>query len=114
MGMVVEAEERAGEDKIVRERIDSKNAFVNYIYSMRSTIERSGQDAGLGHKMDGDEKKLILNALDDGQSWLDSHPEADAEEIKEKQREVEGICAPIVGRHYGTTGTGGGAAAEEE
>ena len=31
-------------------------------------------------------------ALKDGQSWLDSNPEADAEEIKEKHKEIEGIC----------------------
>ena len=38
------------------------------------------------------EKEQILDALKDGQSWLDSNPEADAEEIKEKHKEVEGIC----------------------
>ena len=42
-----------------------------------------------------DEKEKILDALKDGQSWLDSNPEADAEEIKEKHKEIEGICAPI-------------------
>ena len=35
----------------------------------------------------------IAEALKDGQSWLDSNPEADAEEIKEKHKEIEGICA---------------------
>ena len=28
--------------------------------------------------------------MEDGQSWMDSNPEADAEEIKEKHKEVEG------------------------
>lgn len=38
-----------------------------------------------------DEKEKILDALKDGQSWLDSNPEADAEEIKEKHKERRGI-----------------------
>jgi hypothetical protein len=29
-------------------------------------------------------QEQILDALKDGQSWLDSNPEADAEEIKER------------------------------
>merc|ERR1719433_2328176 len=34
-----------------------------------------------------------INAQQSGQSWLDSNLEADAEEVKEKQKEIEGICA---------------------
>merc|ERR1719401_923576 len=37
---------------------------------------------------DEDKKEKIQDALKDGQSWLDSNPEADAEEIKEKHKEV--------------------------
>merc|ERR1711963_52594 len=54
-------------------------------------------------------RRKILDALKDGQSWIDSNPEADAEEIKEKHKEVEGICAPIVSKYYGAGGGGGGA-----
>merc|ERR1712205_222668 len=33
------------------------------------------------------EKETIDDAIKDGQDWLSSNPEADAEEIKEKQKE---------------------------
>merc|ERR1711865_1045094 len=33
-------------------------------------------------KIDSEEKEKIMDALKDGQSWLDSNPEADAEEVK--------------------------------
>merc|ERR1711972_694843 len=36
------------------------------------------------------------------------------EEIKEKQKEVEGICAPIVSKYYQAGGGGGGGMGEEE
>merc|ERR1712100_544158 len=79
--MIQEAEMHADEDKKVKERVDAKNAFDGYIHSMRSTAEGSSDNKGLSEKMDSDEKEKILDALKDGQSWLDSNPEADAEEI---------------------------------
>merc|ERR1712056_159513 len=108
--MIKEAEQFADEDKKVKERVDAKNAFDGYIHSMRSAVEGSGENKGLSEKMDSEEKEKIMDALKDGQSWLDSNPEADAEEVKEKHKEVEGICAPIVSKYYGAGGGGAGAA----
>merc|ERR1711959_441546 len=112
--MIKEAEQFADEDKKVRERVDAKNAFDGYLHSMRSAAEGSGDNKGLSEKLDDDEKEQIQEALKDGQSWLDSNPEADAEEIKEKQKEVEGICAPIVSKYYQAGGGGGGGGDEED
>merc|ERR1712061_728941 len=106
--MIKEGEEFADEDKRVKERVDAKNAMDAYIHSMRSATEGSGENKGLSEKMDSDEKEKILDALKDGQSWLDSNPEADSDEIKEKHKEIEGICAPIVSKYYGAGGGGGG------
>jgi len=112
--MIKEAEQFADEDKKVKERVDAKNAFDGYIHSMRSATEGSGENKGLSEKMDSEEKEKILDALKDGQSWLDSNPEAEPEEIKEKHKEVEGICAPIVSKYYGAGGGGGGGGDEED
>merc|ERR1712232_453198 len=112
--MIKDAEMFADEDKKVRERVDAKNAFDGYLHSMRGAAEGSGDNKGLSEKLDDDEKEQIMEALKDGQSWLDSNPEADAEEIKEKQKEVEGICAPIVSKHFQAGGGGGGGAADED
>merc|ERR1719164_413169 len=49
------------------------------------SVEGSGDNKGLGEKMDEDEKETIDDAIKDGQDWLSSNPEADAEEIKEKR-----------------------------
>merc|ERR1712228_270753 len=112
--MIKEAEQFADEDKKVKERVDAKNAFDGYLHSMRSAVEGSGENKGLSEKLDSEEKEKIQDALKDGQSWLDSNPEADAEEIKEKHKEVEGICAPIISKYYGQGGGGGGGAGADE
>merc|ERR1711976_901366 len=112
--MIKEAEQFADEDKKVRERVDAKNAFDGYLHSMRSAAEGSGDNKGLSEKLDDDEKEQIGEAIKDGQSWLDSNPEADAEDIKEKQKEVEGVCAPIISKYYQAGGGGGGMDEEDD
>merc|ERR1712048_886139 len=110
--MLEDAERFKEEDKIVKERVDAKIAFESYMRSMESAITGSGGDASLGANMGPEEKKDILDALKDGQSWLDVNPEADADEIKEKHNEITSICAPIISKYTG--GDGGGSTGEEE
>merc|ERR1712164_29812 len=111
--MIREAEEFAEEDELAKERIDARNAFDGYIHSMKSAVEGSGENKGLGEKMDEDEKETVDDAIKDGQDWLSSNPEADAEEIKEKQKEIEVICSPIIQKYYQGSG-GGGADADDD
>merc|ERR1712146_82231 len=96
------------EDKLIKERVDARNAFDNYLHSMKSAVEGSGDNPGVGDKMDEDEKETVFDAIKDGQDWLSANPEADAEETKEKQKEIEGICTPIVQKYYQGGGGGGG------
>jgi len=105
--MIKEAEENADEDKRIKERIDAKNAFDGYMHSLKGAVEGSGDNKGLSEKMDDEDKEKIREAMSDGQSWIDNNPEAEAEEIKEKHKEVEGVCAPIISKHY-QGGAGGG------
>merc|ERR1712106_1176761 len=112
--MIKEAEQFADEDKKVKERVDAKNAFDGYLHSMRSAVEGSGENKGLSEKLDSEEKEKIMDALKDGQSWVDSNPEADSEEVKEKHKEIDGICAPIISKYYGAGGGGDGAGGGEE
>merc|ERR1712188_334828 len=99
--MISEAEQFADEDKKVKERVDAKNAFENYMHSMKTTVEGSGDNKGLSEKLDDEEKEKIKEALKEGEEWLAANPEAEAEEIKEKHKEVEAVCAPIISQHYG-------------
>merc|ERR1711939_737175 len=90
--MIKEAEQFADEDKKVKERVDAKNAFENYSHSMRVTVDGSGDNKGLSEKLDDEEKEKINEALKEGEEWLAANPEAEAEEIKEKHKEVEAVC----------------------
>merc|ERR1711881_283423 len=87
--MISEAEQFADEDKKVKERVDAKNAFENYMHSMRSSV-----DGALKEKLEDDEKETVNEALKEGQEWLSSNPDAEADDIKEKHKEIESTCAP--------------------
>jgi len=114
--MVKDAEMAMDEDRRVLERVNAKNAFDAYMHSMRSTTDGGvgGSREGLNEKMESAEKETILSALEEGQQWLDSNPEADAEEIRDKQKEIESICAPIVTKYYGSSAGASASAQEEE
>jgi len=102
--MIKEAELNAEEDKQVKERVDARNSFDNYLHAMRKTVEGGADGKGLSEKLDSDEKEKILEALSTGDEWLRDNLEADAGDVRAKQKEVEAVCAPIVGKYYGAGG----------
>ena len=99
--MVREAEEFADEDKKVKAKVDASNKLETYCYNMKSTVEDKAKD-----KIDGDDKKVILDAVTEALEWLDEHSDADADEYTDKLKEVEDVTQPIIAKLYG--GEGGG------
>ena len=81
--MIREAEQFADEDKRVKERVDAKMSFDSYLHGVRQAAVGSGDNPGLSERLDLDEKERLMDAIKDGQSWLDSNPEADADEIQD-------------------------------
>jgi len=112
--MVKEAEQFADEDKKVKGRVEAKNALENYLYSMKNTVEDKKK---AGDKISEDDKKTILDAVEEGIKWNDGNPEADEEAYKEKQKEIEEVCNPIISKLYqgagGPPGGEGGAGGAE-
>merc|ERR1711988_627228 len=94
--MIREAEENAEQDRLAKERVDARNALDGYLHSMRSAMEG---EQGLSEKLDPEERQRLLSAVQEGRAWLEANSDAEAEDIKEKMREVEGICAPIVSKY---------------
>jgi len=60
--MLKEAEEFAEQDKIAKERIDSKNALESYIYKMKSEVDDKEK---LADKLSEEDKNVIRDAVKD-------------------------------------------------
>ena len=100
--MLKEAKEFEEQDKITKERIDAKNSFENYIYSMKNTVE--DKEKGIGAKLTEDEKETISNALKEAQDWLNANQEAEKDEYDTHLKDLQKICDPIIGKLYQQAG----------
>jgi len=101
--MVEEAEKYKAEDDANKNRVESKNGLENYCYSLKSSIE--GEE--VKDKIPEDDKKTLLDAINDATSWLDANQTAEKEEFEEKQKALEAIAMPILQKMAGAGGAGG-------
>merc|ERR1712166_1719674 len=75
-----------------------------------------------GDKISEEDKASILEAVEEGIKRVDGNPNADEDAYKEKQKEIEEVCNPIISKLYqgaeggapGGPGGEGGAGEEEE
>ena len=110
--MLREAKEFEEQDKITKERIDAKNSFENYIYSMKNTVE--DKEKGIGAKLTEDEKETIGNALKEAQDWLNANQEAEKDEYDTHLKDLQKICDPIIGKLYQQQGGQPGSGPSED
>jgi len=103
--MVKEAEEFADEDKAVKEKVEAKNQFENYIYQVKNSIEDKEK---LGSKIEADDKETIEKAIKESQEWIEENLTAGKEEFNAQQKALEQIVNPIFTKLYGGSGGPGG------
>merc|ERR1712172_465867 len=98
--MVNDAEKFKADDEKQKDRISSKNGLESYCFNMKTTIE----DEKMKDKISDDDRKAINDKCDEAIKWLDANQLAEVEEFNEKQKEVEGVCNPIITKLYGAAG----------
>merc|ERR1711871_597914 len=103
--MVEEAEEFADEDKKVQERITAKNSLESYLYRMKNDLD--DDEKGIAAKIEPAEKDELVSLIDETLDWMEENPEAEAEELTEKQKEVEQVVNPIMRKIYADGGAPG-------
>jgi len=99
--MVNDAEKFKADDEKQKERISAKNGLESYCFNMKTTIE----DEKVKDKISEDDMKKINDKCDEAIKWLDANQLAEVEEFNDKQKEIEGVCNPIITKLY--QGAGG-------
>merc|ERR1711976_641673 len=94
--MVSDAEKFKAEDEVQKEKIAAKNALESYCFNMKSTVE----DEKFKDKISDADKKTIADKCDEAIKWLDGNQTAEKDEYEYKQKEIEGICNPIISKMY--------------
>ena len=98
--MVDDAEKFKAEDDIQKEKITAKNALESYCFNMKSTVE----DEKFKGKIDDSDRKTIVAKCDETIKWLDCNQTAEKDEYEYKQKELEGLCNPIISKLYQQSG----------
>jgi heat shock 70kDa protein 1/2/6/8 len=100
--MVSEAEKFKEEDAKHKKKIDARNGFENYVYSVKnSTSEQSMKE-----KLSQDERDAIEKACNVSIEWMESVAQQDIEasEYEEQQKKLESLVAPIISKLYAGAG----------
>jgi heat shock protein 5 len=95
--MIQDSKKFEAEDKAIKEKIDTRNQFENYIYQMKNSVE---DKAKLAEKLSDEEKQKIQDGLTDAQDWLNANQDAEKDEFEDKLKELQGICDPIIQKVY--------------
>ena len=91
--MVNDAEKYKADDDQQRERIATKNSLESYAYSCKQTVE----DDNMKMKISLDDKSIVVNKTKQVLDWIDVHQQdASKEEFEQKQKELQGVCSPIL------------------
>jgi heat shock protein 1/8 len=95
--MVSDAEKYKVEDDAQKEKISAKNSLESYCFNLKATVE----DAQYKDKIPDGDRKTILDKCNEAISWLDKNQTAEIDEFKDRQKEVEAACNPIITKLYG-------------
>jgi heat shock protein 5 len=104
--MIADSKKFEAEDKAIKDKIDTKNQFENYIYQMKNSIEDKQK---LAEKLSDEDKGSIKDALTDAQDWLNANADAEKDEFEDKLKELQAVCDPIISKVYQSMGGQGGA-----
>lgn len=98
--MVAEAEKHRNDDEQQKERIASKNSLESYAFSIKQTVE----DEKVKSKLSDSDRKTITDKCNETIHWLDLNQQAEKEEYEHKQKDLEGVCNPIITKMYQASG----------
>jgi heat shock protein 5 len=93
--MIHEAEEYAEEDRLFKERVESKNALESYLYGLKNSLD--GESAG---SLSMEDKKELLDLVDEKLDWMEDNPEASKDDLDDQRKEVEQIAIPLMRQAY--------------
>lgn len=98
--MLAEAEQYKAEDEKQRERITARNQLESYTFSVKQAAEEAGD------KLTAEEKKKIQDKCAEVTSWLDANTLAEIDEFKDKLKQLQAECSPLMTKLHQNGGKG--------
>uniref|UniRef100_A0AC35TX83 Heat shock protein 70 n=1 Tax=Rhabditophanes sp. KR3021 TaxID=114890 RepID=A0AC35TX83_9BILA len=98
--MIADAEKYKHEDEAQRDKIQAKNSLESYCFNMKQTME----DQKVKEKLSPDDVRKVLDKCQEIITWLENNTSAEKHEFEDRQKEIEGVCNPIVTKMYASAG----------
>ncbi|PHT38049.1 Heat shock cognate 70 kDa protein [Capsicum baccatum] len=89
----------SGEDNTTKRRIRLPSQMTR-AHNMRNTVK----DKKIASNLSADDKTRIEDAIEQSIQWLDGNQLSEADDFKEKMKELESICNPIIAKIYRVAG----------
>jgi endoplasmic reticulum chaperone BiP len=86
----------AEEDRVLKLRIESRNGLESYLYSLKNSLE----DDSVSDKVAPEDKKEVMDLVEELLDWMDENPEASAEEHNDRKLAVEQVANPLMRQIY--------------
>jgi len=107
--MVSDGDKFKEEDEIIRKCVEAKNQLESYIFNTQTAI----RDDAAKSKLEAEDITKVEEAVDNTQTWFDSHPSEDVDVYEGKLKNMQDVVMPIMAKlHQGagpgpSPGTGG-------
>ncbi|GFO22305.1 heat shock 70 kda protein [Plakobranchus ocellatus] len=99
--MVADAEKFKAEDERQRQRLEAKNQLETYVYGAKQAVETAGQ------KLSPADRDSVIKACTEVINWLDRNSLAEKDELEDRLKQVQKVCAPIVSKLWCSAMPGG-------
>lgn len=98
--MIKEGEMYKEQDEEIKNKIEAKNSFENYLYQMRNSIREEKI------QISEENKKIINDTVDEELKWLETHQDESKQIYNDRLEEVSKKLTPIL-QSTGSTSEGG-------
>jgi len=102
--IVKDAERYKQEDEAMKKKVSAKNGLESFAYQIRNACD----DPKMKNSLPEEDKKQIIEAVDECIKWVDENPSAEADEFEAKQKELEEKWKPLMMKAYQAGGMPGG------
>merc|ERR1712119_57658 len=96
------------EDTKLKGKVEARNELESYAYSLKNQLSDKEK---LGGKLSDEETAKIEEVINEKIAWLEENADADADEMKAQNKEMEDIVQPIIAKLY--QGQGGAPPGDE-
>lgn len=79
------------------DKVDARNDLESGAYSLKTQINDKDK---LGAKLNEEDKATLQKAVDEAIEFLEKHPDAEVDELKEQKKTFDEVVQPITSKLY--------------